>query len=119
MARSLEGLLLLNVVFLLAGLGLFWGITLLGITGILLWAENLSSHLMPGWTLNVCYLAHTYESFLAAAHITLVHIPGILGRPGVSPISAMVLNGKISPRAQAEEHGAEVLTWPKTKEVLT
>jgi cytochrome b subunit of formate dehydrogenase len=100
-------------------LGLFWGITLLGITGILLWSESLSSHLMPGWVLNVCYLAHTYESFLAVAHITLVHIPGIIGRPGVSPISAMVLNGKISPRAQAEEHGAEVLKWAKVKGATT
>ena len=48
------------------------------------------------------------ESFLAVAHITLVHIPGILGRPGLSPLSAMVLNGKISPRVLAEEHGDEL-----------
>jgi cytochrome b subunit of formate dehydrogenase len=89
-------------------LGLFWGIPLLGVTGILLWAESISSHIFPGWVLNVAYLAHTYESLLAVAHITLVHIPGVIGRPGVSPISGMVLNGKISPRALVEEHGAEV-----------
>jgi cytochrome b subunit of formate dehydrogenase len=89
-------------------LGLFWGIPLLGITGILLWAESLSSHILPGWALNVAYLAHTYESLLAVAHITLVHIPGILGRPGLSPLSAMVVNGKISPRVLAEEHGGEL-----------
>ncbi len=89
-------------------LGLFWGIGLLGVTGILLWAESLSSHLFPGWLLNIAYLAHTYESFLAVAHITLVHIPGILGRPGLSPLSGMVLTGKISPRVLAEEHGDEL-----------
>lgn len=89
-------------------LGLFWGIPLLGVTGIVLWAESVSSHLFPGWVLNVAYLAHTYESLLAVAHITLVHIPGVLGRPGVSPLSGMVLNGKISPRALAEEHGGEL-----------
>ena len=63
-------------------LGLFWGIPLLGVTGIVLWAESMSSHLFPGWVLNVAYLAHTYESLLAVAHISLVHIPGVLGRPG-------------------------------------
>ena len=89
-------------------LGLFWGIPLLGVTGILLWAESLSSHILPGWALNVAYLAHTYESLLAVAHITLVHIPGILGRPGLSPLSGMVLNGRISPRVLAEEHGDEL-----------
>jgi cytochrome b subunit of formate dehydrogenase len=100
-------------------LGLFWGIALLGVTGILLWGESLWSHVFPGWVLNICILAHTYESFLAMAHITLVHIPGVLGKPGVNPLSGMVLNGKISPEALAEEHGAEILGWEKAKEVLS
>jgi formate dehydrogenase subunit gamma len=98
-------------------LGLFWGIPLLGVTGILLWAESLSSHVFPGWVLNVAYLAHTYESLLAVAHIALVHIPGVLGRPGVSPLSSMVLNGRISPRALAEEHGGELTGFVTTQEV--
>ncbi|MFH1717552.1 MAG: cytochrome b/b6 domain-containing protein [Planctomycetota bacterium] len=89
-------------------LGLFWGIPLLGVTGVLLWAESISSHILPGWALNVAYLAHTYESLLAVAHIALVHIPGVLGRPGLSPLSGMVLNGKISPHVLAEEHGGEI-----------
>ncbi|MHC4323182.1 MAG: formate dehydrogenase subunit gamma [Planctomycetota bacterium] len=98
-------------------LGLFWGITLIAITGFLLWAESLSSHVVPGWVLNICYLAHTYESFLAMAHITLIHIPGVIGRPGVSPLSGMIINGKISPRVLAEEHGAEIINWTSAEEV--
>ena len=98
-------------------LGLFWGIPLLGVTGILLWAESWTSHVFPGWVLNVAYLAHTYESLLAVAHISLVHIPGVLGRPGVSPLSSMVLNGKISPRALAEEHGGELSGFLAAEEV--
>jgi cytochrome b subunit of formate dehydrogenase len=89
-------------------LGLFWGIPLLGVTGILLWAQDWSSRVLPGWTLNVAYLAHTYESLLAVAHITLVHLPGVFGRPGLSPLSGMVVNGMISPRVLAEEHGDEL-----------
>jgi len=96
-------------------LGLFWGIPLLGVTGIMLWAESLSSHLFPGWLLNVAYLAHTYESLLAVAHIALVHIPGVLGRPGLSPLSGMVLNGRISPRVLAEEHGDELRDFDASK----
>jgi len=97
-------------------LGLFWGIPLLGVTGVLLWAEEISSHLFPGWFLNVAYLAHTYESLLAAAHIILVHLPGILGRPGASPITGM-LNGQITPKVLAEEHGGEIESWGIEPEV--
>jgi cytochrome b subunit of formate dehydrogenase len=98
-------------------LGLFWGIPLLGVTGILLWSESLSSHILPGWGLNVAYLAHTYESLLAVAHITLVHIPGVIGRPGISPLSSMILNGKISPSALVEEHAGEVQSFDTATEV--
>ncbi len=99
-------------------LGLFWGITLLGVTGIMLWAESAVSHILPGWVLNVAYLAHTYESILAIAHIGLVHLPGVIGIPGLSLLGSMVLNGKISPRAQAEEHGAEVDSWTSQEDVM-
>jgi cytochrome b subunit of formate dehydrogenase len=88
-------------------LGLFWGIPLLGVTGILLWAVNVSSHFLPGWVLNVAYLAHIYESILAAAHIALVHIPSVIGISGLSSFSAM-LNGKITHQMQAQEHGGEI-----------
>jgi cytochrome b subunit of formate dehydrogenase len=98
-------------------LGLFWGIPLLGITGIMLWAQDSVTRVLPGWVLNVAYLAHTYESLLAVAHITLVHIPGVLGRPGLSPLSGMVINGKISSRVLAEEHGAELRHFVATTEV--
>ena len=97
-------------------LGLFWGIPLLGVTGALLWAESLSSHVLPGWLLNVAYLAHTYESILAVAHIALVHIPGAIGLPGLSPFSAMVIDGKISAKVQAEEHGGEIELWDSAEE---
>jgi hypothetical protein len=74
---------------------------------------------LPGWVLNICYLAHTYESLLALAHIVLVHIPGVLGIPGVNPLSGMILDGTISPEAMAEEHGAEIMSWETAKEVVS
>jgi cytochrome b subunit of formate dehydrogenase len=98
-------------------IGLIWGTILLGVTGILLWGESLSSHVIPGWVLNIAYIAHTYESILAVAHIVLVHIPGAIGRPGVSPFSSMILDGTISPRTLAEEHGDEIVQWDLAEEV--
>ncbi|MHC4742167.1 MAG: formate dehydrogenase subunit gamma [Planctomycetota bacterium] len=98
-------------------IGLIWGTILLGVTGILLWGESLFTQALPGWLLNICYIAHTYESLLAVAHIALVHIPGAIGRPGVSPFSSMILDGSISPKMLAEEHGGEIIAWGAAKEV--
>ena len=53
------------------------------------------------------------------AHITLVHIPGVLGKPGVNPLSGMIVDGNISPEAMAEEHGGEILNWETAKEVVS
>jgi cytochrome b subunit of formate dehydrogenase len=100
-------------------LGLFWGIPVIGVTGILLWAESASTHILPGWLLNVAFLVHTYEALLALAHITLVHIPGIIGLPGLSPIRCMVIDGKIPPRVQAAEHGAELELCNLTEEATS
>lgn len=96
-------------------LGLFWGIPLLGVTGILLWAVNLSSHVLPGWVLNIAYMAHIYESILAAAHIGLVHIPCVIGMSGWPSFSSM-LNGRITPQVQAQEHGRETDGWISEEE---
>jgi len=98
-------------------IGLIWGTILLGITGIMLWGEGWTSHLFPGWALNIAFIAHTYESILAVAHIVLVHIPGAIGRPGVSPFSSMIMNGYISPRTLAEEHADEIIQWGLAEEV--
>lgn len=97
-------------------LGLFWGIPLLGVTGVMLWSEEFTSQVLPGWTLNVAYLAHTYESFLAVAHITLVHLPGILGRPGATPITGMLF-GWVTPHVLADEHGGQVERWRRPAKV--
>ena len=98
-------------------IGLIWGTVLLGVTGILLWGESTFTQVLPGWLLNVCYLAHTYESLLAVSHIALVHVPGAIGRPGVSPFSSMIIDGSISPKTLAEEHGGEIIAWGAAKEV--
>jgi cytochrome b subunit of formate dehydrogenase len=54
-------------------LAVFWGITLLGGTGLILYNPMLSSLYMPGWVLNVLLWVHRIEAVLAIAHVTLIH----------------------------------------------
>jgi cytochrome b subunit of formate dehydrogenase len=96
-------------------LAIFWGLPLLAVTGFMLWGEELFSVIVPGWTLNFAYIAHTDEALLAVVYIVLVHVLSIL-KPGDTPLRAMVFSGKIDPRVLAEDHGEQVKDFENHRE---
>ncbi len=51
----------------------FWGITILGGTGLVLYNPMASSLYMPGWMLNVLLWIHRIEAILAMAHVFIIH----------------------------------------------
>ena len=71
----------------------FWGVPLLGITGIMLRFPLLSSKILPGWALNVAALLHRAEAILAVAFIFIVHF--IFGHfsPSKFPMDEAMFSG--------------------------
>jgi cytochrome b subunit of formate dehydrogenase len=51
----------------------FWGIPLLGVTGLLLAYPLAASRIMPGWGLNVAFWIHRIEAILAMCHVFIIH----------------------------------------------
>lgn len=51
----------------------FWGMIILGGTGLLLAFPLASSQYIPGWVLNIAFWIHRIESLLAMAHIFIIH----------------------------------------------
>jgi len=86
-------------------LGVFWGTVLLGVTGLLLWGEQIASHLISGRALNLATIAHTYEAFLAVIHVGILHIFNVVLAPRVFPLSAATLTGRTPVDKLVEEHG--------------
>jgi cytochrome b subunit of formate dehydrogenase len=86
-------------------LGVFWGTMLLGITGLLLWGEQISSHFLSGRILNLATIAHTYEAFLAVIHVGILHIYNVIFSPKVFPLSTATLGGRTPVEKLVEEHG--------------
>ena len=86
-------------------LGVFWGTMLLGITGLLLWGEQVSSQFLTGRALNLATIAHTYEAFLAVIHVGILHIYNVIFAPKVFPLSTATLDGETPLAKLAEEHG--------------
>ncbi len=52
----------------------FWGIPVLGITGLLLAYSLAASKIMPGWGLNVALWIHRIEAILAMLHVFVIHL---------------------------------------------
>ena len=51
----------------------FWGMVIIGGTGLLMAYPLLSTRYMPGWGLNVALWVHRIEAFLAMAHVFIIH----------------------------------------------
>jgi thiosulfate reductase cytochrome b subunit len=51
----------------------FWGMVIMGGTGLLLAYSLAASRIMPGWGLNVAFWIHRIEAILAMAHVFLIH----------------------------------------------
>ncbi|RMF85535.1 MAG: hypothetical protein D6744_01245 [Planctomycetota bacterium] len=85
-------------------LGVFWGTTLLGITGAMLWGEQLTSRLLGGRVFNIAIIAHSFEAFLAIIHVGILHIVNVMLSPNVFPLSPATLTGATPAVELAENH---------------
>jgi len=76
--------------------GVFWGVPLLGITGIILWDPLLASRIMPGWTLNVAALLHRAEAVLAISFVFIVHFFSGHFSPAKFPLNEAMFSGSVA-----------------------
>ena len=51
----------------------FWGLTIIGVTGLLMAFPYVSTRYMPGWGLNVAFWIHRIEALLAMGHLFIIH----------------------------------------------
>ncbi len=86
--------------------GVFWGIFVLGTTGLLLWATAWTSRQLPGQALTIAALLHTFEAFLALLHIGVVHLATVIFSPHALPVSKAMFTGETSATQLADDHGS-------------
>jgi len=51
----------------------FWGMVIIGVTGLMMAFPLIATQYMPGWGLNVALWIHRIEAFLAMAHVFIIH----------------------------------------------
>lgn len=73
----------------------FWGIFVIGSTGLTLWFPEFFTIFMPGWILNVSTIIHSDEALLATGFIFTVHFFNTHLRPEKFPMDLVVFTGRM------------------------
>jgi cytochrome b subunit of formate dehydrogenase len=73
----------------------FWGIFVIGFSGLMLWFPEFFTRLVPGWFLNVATIIHSDEALLAVGFIFTVHFFNTHLRPEKFPMDIVVFTGRM------------------------
>ncbi len=83
---------------------LVWGTVVMGITGLLLWFDNVAVNWMPKGVLDVMLVIHYYEAWLAFLAILIWHMYSTVFSPKVYPMNPSWLTGKMPESQFLAEH---------------
>jgi cytochrome b subunit of formate dehydrogenase len=73
----------------------FWGVAVIGSSGLLLWFPVFFTRLLPGVLINVATIIHSDEALLAAGFIFTIHFFNTHFRPEKFPMDTVVFTGRI------------------------
>ncbi|MFN2366332.1 MAG: formate dehydrogenase subunit gamma [Desulfurivibrionaceae bacterium] len=77
-------------------MAVFWGIAVIGSSGLALWFPVAFSNLLPGYWLNIATIIHSDEALLAAGFIFTIHFYNTHLRPDKFPLDPVIFVGSIS-----------------------
>jgi cytochrome b subunit of formate dehydrogenase len=83
---------------------LVWGTIVMGITGLLLWFDNIAINWLPKGFLDVMLVIHYYEAWLAFLAILIWHMYSTVFSPKVYPMNPCWLTGHMPEEQFKAEH---------------
>jgi cytochrome b subunit of formate dehydrogenase len=72
----------------------FWGMVVIGSTGLTLWFPEFFTQFMPGWAINVATIIHSDEALLAVGFIFTIHFFNTHLRPEKFPMDIVIFSGR-------------------------
>ena len=73
----------------------FWGIFVIGSTGLTLWFPEFFTNFFPGWVINVATIIHSDEALLATGFIFTIHFFNTHLRPEKFPMDIVIFSGRV------------------------
>lgn len=74
----------------------FWGITIIGFSGLMLWFPETFTRILPGWVINVATIIHSDEALLAVGFIFTIHFFNTHFRPEKFPMDTVIFTGRVN-----------------------
>jgi len=85
----------------------FWGVLIIGFSGLMLWFPVFFTLFLPGWILNVAFIVHSDEALLATSFIFVFHFFHSHLRPENFPFDPAMFVGSVPLERFKEERPAE------------
>ncbi|NIA30067.1 MAG: hypothetical protein GWP06_09175 [Actinobacteria bacterium] len=76
-------------------LAVFWGVAIIGSTGLVLWFPEFFTKFFPGYLINVATIIHSDEALLATVFIFTIHFFNTHFRPQKFPMDKVIFTGKV------------------------
>ncbi|MGP1677240.1 MAG: cytochrome C [Burkholderiales bacterium] len=95
----------------------FWGVTIIGMSGVMLWFPNVTASFLPGWVFNVATIFHGEEALLAALFLFTVHFFNNHFRPDKFPLDVVMFTGSVSLEEFKHEHTVQYNRLVETGEL--
>ncbi len=76
-------------------LAVFWGVSMIGFTGLILWFPEFFTKFLPGWMINVATIIHSDEALLATGFIFTFHFFNTHFRPEKFPMDPVIFTGRV------------------------
>jgi cytochrome b subunit of formate dehydrogenase len=73
----------------------FWGMFIIGSTGLFLWFPEFFTNVLPGWFVNVATIIHSDEALLAVAFIFTIHFFNTHFRLDKFPMDPVIFTGRV------------------------
>jgi cytochrome b subunit of formate dehydrogenase len=85
----------------------FWGMAIIGGSGLMLWFPEAFSRVVPGWVFNIALLVHGEEALLAVGFIFTIHFFNGHLRPEKFPMDMVIFTGRVSETELRHERPGE------------
>ncbi len=74
----------------------FWGVAMIGFSGLVLWFPEFFTRFLPGSFINVATIIHSDEALLATGFIFTIHFFNTHFRPDRFPMDPVIFTGRMS-----------------------
>ena len=85
----------------------FWGVAMIGFSGLVLWFPHFFCAFLPGHVLNIAKVIHSTQALLATGFVFAIHFFNTHFRPDKFPQDTTMFTGRVPLEVYKHEHRRE------------